>query len=346
MKKAIFLSILFTYLSLVFSNAQTFELIPVEIEGLSGCKVYIPDFGFSDKPIGIRHEILSSEEFSCEKGSFSGKEAFIEVAVKGTKLGRYWGDIEKGKFQDDNASFMMIGLWYEGSFQDGQIVFGNITDKGWGKLREVGSVDNYEGEFENYQKHGYGKKINKDGDFYEGEFYKDKVHGRGTITTTDGIIIDIIAENGHTKEIMETRDVYVHNFSISNTNSTEGYFVRERSNNARIKVKKTVESIGTKSANISIFGANGSCEKSYYSEIVTKSRKRKVFNHEVCGGLPATKCGKYLDDNVGPFYADDLPLVVSVTFTTNGPSSRCHEITYAQVVIEQLGYWDVVVERK
>ena len=56
----------------------------------------------------------------------------------------------------------------------------------WKSAREINNINQYEGEYIDDKKHGYGVFIWASGNIYKGEYFEDERHGSGEMSWTDG----------------------------------------------------------------------------------------------------------------------------------------------------------------
>lgn len=96
----------------------------------------------------------------------------------------YQGEFKEGKshgrgqytWSIDNSSYM-------GEFREG-LKHGKGRWKSG--LGAVGSINQYEGDYESDKKHGYGVFMWASGNLYKGEYREDERHGFGEMNWTDG----------------------------------------------------------------------------------------------------------------------------------------------------------------
>ena len=110
------------------------------------------------------------------------------------KMGTYSGETDFGWFDGTGEFAFKTGAFYEGSWDDNQIV-------GEGVLKSP-SEGEYEGEFKNGQKNGKGIFTWTDGSVYEGQWKNDRMTGQGVYKGVGNLVFtgtfkDNAFETGH-----------------------------------------------------------------------------------------------------------------------------------------------------
>ena len=108
----------------------------------------------------------------------------ILIRPDGTKyIGNYKNDYQEGRGININKEGKeLIGL-----FKDGHVIKGkSIMYYNEPNIHSMLFTTNYEGDFQNNKREGYGIFIMEDGSKYEGEFQKDAYCGKGTYYFSNG----------------------------------------------------------------------------------------------------------------------------------------------------------------
>ena len=100
----------------------------------------------------------------------------LEYDNGGVYIGECLGNVRQG-----NGTYTQNGVSLTGFWTDNHLN---------GKGVMLSKAFNYEGDFKNSLRHGFGKETHNDGTVYEGEFLNGKRHGKMKIYLTNGAMVD------------------------------------------------------------------------------------------------------------------------------------------------------------
>lgn len=288
-----------------------------EISNIKGCKVYLPH-GINGNTVRSYWEKAPDSE-ECKNGYYSSGNdmAFLEFFNKyGNEIGAYTGGIKEGKF-DGNGTYMFFDIKYKGFFREGQIVKGTLSSV-FGKHNET-----YEGEFENYVKHGYGV-YDKGNSRYEGYFYNDKENGEGMIILEDGTEMEIISEHGELKKFVKS------DYTTESTPKFQILSGKELYDAGKIRIDFSMSSSNILVKDYGLISPNV-CAKDY----------KVIYELGYNLGIKVEKDDPYFD-SISPSESD-YPVKVSLFFKSDKCDSQ-EGFKEFKVILNKPANWEIRIE--